>query len=148
MRSKTLLCLTAFVPALMLAQELPSFNAIYSTVQSGAPIRVAVDFSQCTPAIGFTGYYAPKSVMLIHATTAAPASLAFSNLHFTLNDPATLGNPVYENVGYQLVDQGSAPALKITTTVFSVPDYLKKGKQMVESCPLNTAAKFYASVGS
>lgn len=135
--SQLLVALCATLPLFAFAnRELSSLQAVIDAVQSGKPLRVVIDFKQCTPSLAMQASYQPSSIMLVNK------AVLFSDWHSTLRSPAFSGKAVIEVINYQLSGDQN---LAIDTTVIDAKTLQPLSEHVAHvSCPLNQAAHFFS----
>ena len=102
------------------------FGQIKEAIAQGYKPILLLSGSCLNPSMNISASYAPAAVVI------TDAGLATSDLHFTLNDPLSVGSPAYEYTLYQIAPSGQ---VKMTTTVFD-PSFKPIGIEPVISCAL------------
>lgn len=118
------------------ADELRTFNDIYTSLINGKNIKLVIYAYACSPTPitrDMIIYTTPQAVIL-HQNY-----LQFSNSPMTTNNPDKPDQPVLENVTYKINDKDQ---VLIELKIISLPDYqiLKKQSSV---CALNTAASVF-----
>lgn len=118
------------------ADHLDSFAKIHDTIVTGNSITIVSDFSNCdtkNKKVRFIGSFKPSAIM------SNDQFISFSDNHFTLNNSAYKGKPVYENVSYKLDNTGN---MTITVNIINLPDY-KINRTTNINCKINKGVNFY-----
>jgi hypothetical protein len=131
-------CMAVFYCVLSYADELKNFDAIKSEVLTGKAISLTLDFSQCTPKNHFYAYYSPKTILV------TKDFIAFSDYHFTLNNPQFPNQATVENISYKLRHDGT---LSFKSVILDPITFKEKGKQpQPMSCKIGEGAYFYSNI--
>lgn len=135
-----LVCL--FLAANGFAQELHNFDQIKSAITTGKLIRIAVDFSQCSPANkeNFLAKYpfavfTPNEVVINN-----DGNIAASLMHFTLNDPNFPAKPVYQFIRYTITADNN---VTLSAQVLDAVNYTPITNKFSFNCKIDTGSKIY-----
>lgn len=122
------------------AAKLGTYTAIQHSVESGKLVRIAINFSKCTgnnKSLAESmnlGVYTPNEIAVL------PDQIAASLTHFTLNNPALPGIPVYEFVRYSIMTDNT---IALSIQVLAASNYEPLGEKVTLNCALESAANVY-----
>lgn len=137
------MCLAAcLLASSSFAATLGSYDAIHNNVVAGKSMRIAIDFAQCT-AKG-KALVQPMRLALYTPNEIAVFSdhIAASLTHFTINNPAFPGEPVYEFARYNITPDNT---VNLSIQVLAAANYAPMTEKSEVLCTLGTAAKVYSN---
>jgi hypothetical protein len=125
------------------AGQLMDYNQVKTAVTNGESIRIATDFSKCTPGNNTgaqpkltLGVFSPDAV-IINADGAIKTALK----HFTLNEPTMPGKAVYQYIVYTMNADNS---MKVSIYVLDAVNYSMLSQSNSYQCTIADGAKIYS----
>ena len=122
--------------------QLHNYLQIKDAVTNGIQVRIVTDFSKCTGDANqvngpnFSSVYTPNEIIINNEADYITASL----MHFTLNHPASPGQPIYEFNRYILTNTGE---LTLSMTALNAADYTPIAAKVTYHCKTGDSARFY-----
>lgn len=126
--------------------QLHHYSQIKNAVANGKQVRFVTDFSKCTNDANqehgpnFSSAYTPNEIIINNEADYIAASL----MHFTLNHPASPGQPVYEFNRYILSNHDE---LTLSMITLNAGNYTPIAAQITWHCKIGDAVKVYTGFG-
>jgi hypothetical protein len=137
---KSIFLVSCLLAGSSFATSLSTYEAIKDAVEAGHQIRIGVDFARCTGSDNPLGmrkaFYTPNEI--VTNVDYVSASLT----HYTLNDPAFPGQPVYQFAGYKFYPDN---ALVMTVQVLAAANHVPMAEKVIMRCALGAGVTVYTT---